>query len=110
MITALLKASFLVVLSMLLFSTQSQAQSKSAQQQEEAMLTKAERLAEQGVTFEKASADVVMWEKAMANLPEQGKAFTPEQYQMAENWIKQHLNEAKVQVEVLKPTAIKSDK
>jgi len=105
MITALLKASFLVVLSMLLFNTQSQAQSKTAQQQEDFKLTKAERLAEQGVTFEKASADLVMWEKAMANLPVQGKDFTPEQYELAKNWITQNLSAVKAQVQVLKPTS-----
>ena len=103
MITALLKASFLVVLSMLMFTTASNAQNKAAQQTDEKP-SFVQQLHEQGITFEKASADLAVWKKAMANLPDQGKAFTPEQYELAENYIKGNIATLERQVAALKPT------
>lgn len=106
MITALLKASFLVVLSMLLFNTASLAQSKAADQQTQETKESIflEELQAQGITYEKASSDLAIWQQAKSNLPTQGAGFTPEQYQMAENWILQNLAVTQQQVNALKPT------
>ena len=91
MITALLKASLFVVLSLLLFSTTSLAQSKQAPQQDAETVQVHEGQIPVPATYEEAKQHVDTYSKALANLPEQGSHFTPEQYEMAEAFIKQQL-------------------
>ena len=97
MVTALLKASFLVVLSLLIFSTTSQAQSKTAQ------LTTVKAEAQ---TYEQAQAELVMWQKAVGNLPTQGSQFSPEQYVLVEQYIQQNLKATEAKVAALKPKSV----
>ena len=98
MVTALLKASFLVVLSLLVFSTTTQAQSKAAVPQSVEIA--------QPQTYEQAVEHLAILNKALENLPTQGAHFTPEQYAQVEQWIQQNLKATEQQVAALKPKSV----